>query len=120
MFFHLGFCIAAVPKPTIGADFLRYFSLLVDMKHHLLIDTTIQLWVQGIVSSDTSPMSSITRMKSDNPFFSLLSEFPTLTQVYSLDRKVKHEVTHHINTKGSPVAARPLCLILDHLSVPRD
>ena len=45
----------------------------------------------------------------------LTSKFPSLTHVYSPDTPVKHDVTHHIETKGPPVSARPRRLAPERL-----
>ena len=57
--FHWVFVIADVERPILGADFLRHFHLLVDMKRTHLIDSTTQLRIQGIRSHVTSPRPSI-------------------------------------------------------------
>ena len=49
------FIIVDVQRPILGADFLRHFGLLVNMKQRQLSDATTQLHVQGILSSDSSP-----------------------------------------------------------------
>lgn len=95
------FIIADIQKPIIGADFLRHFGLLVDMRQHQLTDTATQLFVQGILSPEVSPSPSILPKQPDNIYLKLVSEFPALTQVCSPGSPVKHEVTHHIETTGS-------------------
>ena len=45
------FVIASVHIPIIGANFLRHFSLLVDMSNSRLVDTVTQLRVQAILST---------------------------------------------------------------------
>ncbi len=87
------------------------------MKHKRLWDSTTQLQVQGIVSQYTPLSPIVTPIVTDDPFTSLLSEFPTLSQAFSPEREVKHGVSHHIDTKGPPVAARPRRLAPDRLSV---
>ncbi len=52
------FIIADVQKPILGADFLRHFELLVDVNRKQLIDTKIQLHIQGILSVDSSLQTS--------------------------------------------------------------
>ena len=52
--FHWVFVIAEVKTPILGADFLCYYGLLVDMGHNHLIDTVTNLRVQGIVSNELS------------------------------------------------------------------
>ena len=49
------FIIADVQNPILGADFLRNYSLLVDMKHSKLLDSLTQLRVQDVVSQESSP-----------------------------------------------------------------
>jgi len=88
--------VAGVPKPILGADFLWHFSLSVDMKHHLLSGATTHLRIQGILMHDPSPSPSVTPKEPGNPYLSLLSEFPELSQVFSLERPIQHDVTHHI------------------------
>ena len=79
------FIVAEVQKPIIGVDFLRNFGLLVDMRQCQLSDATTHLYVQGIISSGTSPSPCILPKQTDNPYLKLLSEFPGLTQVCSPD-----------------------------------
>lgn len=109
------FLIADVQKPIIGADFLRHFGLLVDMRHHKLTDAVTHLHVQGILSNDPSPSPTIIPKSPNNPYLSLLSTFPDLTQVCSPDRPVKHNITHFINTTTAPVSARPRRLAPERL-----
>ena len=44
------FVVADVKFPIIGADFLRYYGLLVDVRHNTLLDATTFLSVHGTVS----------------------------------------------------------------------
>ena len=113
------FIIADVQKPILGADFLRHFGLLVDIQRHKLIDTSTHLQVQGILSSDPTPGTSIRSLSKDptNPYLSLLSEFPALTQTHSPGTPAKHNIDHHIQTTGPPVSARPRRLPPDRLTV---
>ena len=50
-------------------------------------------------------------------YLNLLMHFPALTQVCSLDNPVMHDITHHIETTGPPVSARPRRLTLERLCV---
>ena len=109
------FIVADVQKPILGADFLRHYGLLVDFHGRKLVDTHTQLRVQGILSAQTSPSPSICPKHSSSPYFTLPSEFPTLTQVSSPDTPVLHNITHHIDTTGPPVSARPRRLAPDRL-----
>ena len=51
------FIVADLPTPIIGADFLRQFNLLVDVKNQKLIDSTTSLAVQGVTSNKPSVCS---------------------------------------------------------------
>ena len=101
------FVIADVQKPILGANFPRHFGLLVDMQQCRLINSQTRLHIQGIIATSASPSPSICPKGTNNPYLSVLSEFPALTQVCSPDTPVKHDITHHIETTGPPVSARP-------------
>eukprot|EP00731_Ephydatia_muelleri_P009751 Em0005g337a len=73
---------------------VQIFALLVDMQNHN----------PSIRPKDTS-----------DPYSALLAEFPALIQVCSSDTPVRHDVTHHIETTGPPVFARPRRLAPDRL-----
>ena len=115
--FPWSFIIAKVQKPIVGADFLQHFGLLVDMRRCQLSDTATHLHIQGILTQDASPSPHVLPKGSDNPYLALLSEFPALTAVCSPDSPVKHDVTHHIETTGRPVSARPRRLAPERLRV---
>ncbi len=87
------------------------------MRHHHLTDAATHLSVQGILSHDLSPSPSITPKEPGNPYHALLSEFPAIMQVCSPDRPLKHNITHHIQTKGRPVSARPRRLAPERLHI---
>ena len=113
------FLVADVQKPIIGADFLRHFALLVDMRQHQLTDTSTHLRIQGIVTQDPSPSPVFTPKNTGDPYLTLLSQFPTLTQVCSPDSPIKHDITHHIITSCPPVSARPRRLAPERLKIAR-
>ena len=113
------FIIADVKKPILGADFLRNFGLLVDVKHNRLSDTWMLLKVQGIVSQTSSLRPSLHAREPENEFSALLAEFPAVPQAWSSECPVKHNVTHHIETTGSPVSTRTRRLAPERLRVAR-
>ena len=50
------FILAEIPMPILGADFLAHFSIQVDVRNRLLIDTTTSLCVQALLSvGNTQP-----------------------------------------------------------------
>ena len=85
------------------------------MKQHKLIDTATQLHIQGILSPDHSPSPCILPKGDNNPYLKLLSDFPSLTNVSSPNNTVKHNITHHIETTGLPISARPRRLVPEWL-----
>ena len=97
------FVIADVHQPILGADFLFHLACV---------------WISGTTPSLTPPHKCkfkalivypdspwITRFHkvSSNPFSDLLD----VTKACTSDCPVKHNVTHHIQTIGSPVVGRP-------------
>ena len=94
------FVVANVKHPILGADFLRHFSLLVDMRHHRLADGLTQLSVQGVTCSMGSPSPAILPRKPTSVYDKILADFPTVTRPCTSDAPTKHDVTHHISTTG--------------------
>ena len=117
--FHWVFVIADVQSPILGADFLRHFGLLVDLRHSCLSDGITQLKVQGTVSTIVSPSPSLLPIQPQTDFHAILSEFPELLQPYCHDQPVKHDVTHHITTTGPPIRARTRQLPPERLKIAR-
>lgn len=117
--FRWQFIIADVQKPILGADFLQNFGLVVDLKQHRLSDSITRLKVQGILTDTPSSRISRCPKDPDNPYLSLLAEFPSVTQASSSDRPVKHSVTHHISTTGQAVSGRTRRLAPERLQAAR-
>jgi hypothetical protein len=92
------FVVAETSTPILGADFLRHFGLLVDLKYNKLTDSTTSLTVQGIVSQDVSPSPSLLPRQPTNMLEAILAEFSAVTQPNNLAKPIKHDVTHHITT----------------------
>ena len=88
----------------LGADFLRHFNLLVDIKGRRLVDplTSISSTAQPVPGDSTH----LAVIHKSHQFADLLKSFPTLTQPYSASVPVKHHVTHDIETFGPPVHAK--------------
>lgn len=115
------FIKADVATPILGADFLGYHSLLVDVKNRRLIDAHTSLSINGIQST-TSESSRLTFSITDQStqYHALLQQFPELTKPNRRDTTVKHNVTHHIPTKGPAVSARPRRLAPDKLTIAKN
>ncbi|GFX71235.1 transposon Tf2-8 polyprotein [Trichonephila clavipes] len=73
------FIIADVSSPIIGADFLRHFNILIDLK----------------------------KKDADISFKNILSEYPDLSNPSLISKSASHGTVHHIITTGPRVTARP-------------
>ena len=111
------FVLADVSMPILGADFLRHFDLLVDMKGYLLIDKVTSLATKGRPSSQ--PPLCLTLLPPtayQNEFHAILQDFPAVLQA-NLHHPIKHNVTHHIQTTGPPVYSATRRLSPDKLII---
>ena len=113
------FIIANVPSPILGADFLRQYSLLVDMKHCRLVDALTQLRVQGILSQVYSPSPTVYHPQPPNTFTAIMTEYPTVLQPHFYSQTVGRGITHHIRTSGPPISARTCQLPPEKLTIAR-
>ncbi|GFW76074.1 retrovirus-related Pol polyprotein from transposon opus [Trichonephila clavipes] len=81
------FIIADVSSPIIGADFLKHFNLLIDLKK--------------------KKKPSILTVDANISFKNILSEYPDLSNPSLISKSASHGTVHHIITTGPPVTARP-------------
>ena len=109
------FIIASVRHAILGADFLHHFGLSVDVRTSSLIDTLTQLQVNGISTTTTSASPTLPCLNSNDPYASVLAEFPNILRPCAPEQPIQHSVTHHIRTTGPPVSARPRRLPPDRL-----
>ena len=114
------FIIAAVKNPIIGADFLRHYSLLVDVTHNRLIDGLTQLQVQGIAVREQSLSPTIFPKHPATEFEAILRDYADIVRPCTTEQPVKHTVTHYINTVGPPVHARPRRLPPERLKTAKE
>ena len=113
------FIIADVKNPILGADFLRHYSLLVDLKHNRLVDGITQLHIQGSSTQAPSPSPTLLPKEPKTDIDVILSVYPDIVQPCNTESPVKHNVTHHIKTVGPPVHARPRKLSPERLKAAR-
>ena len=99
--------IANMRNPILGADFLGYYGLIVDIRCRRLWEIGTQLSVQGVISSSPSPSPWLLPKKPSNDFTAIMTEFSNITQPCSKSRPIKHNITHHINMTGPPVSVHP-------------
>ena len=93
--------LADVNYAIIDADFLRHFNLLVDLRNRTLIDAVTHFHINGI----TSPLPALSPVYAalpSTPFTKILEEYPGITRPTTKQTAVKHNVAHHIVTRGPP------------------
>lgn len=106
--FRWDFIIADVKQPILGADFLGYHKLLVDVSRKKLIDQVTELSI--VASLVSSSQLSLKTLDNNHPYHDIISKYPDITRPASFRDPPKHSVVHYIETTGSPVysRARPL------------
>ena len=104
-----------VADVSLGADFLRANSLLVDLKGKRLVDAEIYLSIPLGKTVKSAPHLDAIAVSTD-PYDMLLAEFPDITIPNFTQSSTKHGVEHFITTKGPPVHARARRLPPDKLA----
>lgn len=99
------FILASVNKPIIGADFLTKFKIIVDLSNKRLTDSETNLSVNALITTSNTP--SPLQYAIQDEFGTLLREFPSLTEQPNFNHPVKHNVVHHIVTKGQLPFCKP-------------
>ena len=107
---------ADVKRPLLGADFLRQYNLLVDIRGKRLIeaDTYASL---PCSSTHINPCHLATICPSANQYRKVLQDYPEILQPHFSSDTVRHGVQHHITTATAPVHAKARRLPPDKLSV---
>lgn len=114
------FVVADVSKPIIGADFLKFYNLLIDLRNHRLIDGLTTLSTAAAPAGETKDIASIKAVSGDSVYHQLLQDYPEITRPAGTQREVKHGTLHYIRTTpGQPVTARPRRLPPDKLQIAR-
>ena len=121
---HRSFCwifvIADVRHAILGADFLHHFGLSVDVRQSRLTDNLTHLQVLGISTCTVSDGPTLPCLDSQDPYTTVLTEFPELFHPHATNQPTQHAVTHHVCTTGPPVSACPRHLPSDCLRVPNN
>ncbi|GFW84246.1 retrovirus-related Pol polyprotein from transposon opus [Trichonephila clavipes] len=97
--------IADVSSPIIGADFLKHFNILIDLKKKRLVDVETSLFTPCVFSNIVQP--SILTVDANISFKNILSKYPHLSNPSLISKSASHGTVHHIITTGPPVTARP-------------
>lgn len=102
------FIVADVSKPIIGADFLNYHQLVVDLTYRRLIDGVTNLKIQAPICASSTP--TIRSIDVQQSYHDILAEFPGTTRLTSMKINSKTPVEHYIETRGPPLhcRARPI------------
>ena len=92
--------MAAVDRPILGADFLRHHQFDVSIARHLLVS------VDGEVQLPLLPYSSSSTLlsKVSVSYQEVLAEFPEIVGLGFAPGPTKHDVRHHVETKGPPIS----------------
>lgn len=112
------FITADVRTPIIGADFLVFYKLAVDLASKSLIDTTTRLKSIGSMKFTNQP--SIKTIVNNNKYEQLLGEFK---EILTLPENRPIPITstfHHIITNGPPVFAKPRRLTPEKYKIAKD
>lgn len=98
------FIIADVKQPILGADFIKYHRLLVDLSGHRLIDRQTNIGTIATVAKWNEP--SLRTVNSNHPYEQLLFKYPDICKLINCKEVPKHSVMHFIEINGRPVSAR--------------
>ena len=112
------FVLAAVQRPLIGADFLRHFGLLVDVRNKRLVktETYSSIPLRESDQKNSIPRSLHVIASKVDKYSKLLGEFPSITTPDFKRPTVKHGVSHFIPTRGNPIHGRVRRLPPDKLA----
>ena len=112
------FIIADVSTPIIGSDFLKNTGLLVDIQRQRLIDPSTSLFSTGNISSNSEPtLSLINKSVISSEIQNILKKIPEITNRAINAGVVKHNVTHMLETIGTPVSCKTRRLAPDKLKI---
>lgn len=118
--FRWPFILTTVEKPIIGADFLKYFNLLIDLRKKVLLDGNTLLTTKA---SETTAVAStaVSCIKDSSSITSLLKQFPEIIRPPTFPARSKsHGIKHAIITTGPPVHSRPRRLPPDKLRAAKE
>lgn len=111
------FIVANVPKAILGADFLKHFGLIVDIRNRKLLDSASFYAKGGVMQTSVIGVKTIS---SNVKYEDLLKEFSEITKIKINPYPVKHDTVHHIETFGPPVFCRARRLNPAQLKIAKD
>lgn len=107
--FRWKFVIADTASAILGADFLVFFNLLIDLRRRRLIDHQTGLTSRGEMLKTGE--YDISTVEAASKYEAILREFPSVTSTTHPCKVSSHSIVHHILTEGAPVVARPRRLV---------
>lgn len=113
------FIVGDVTRAIIGADFLKHYGLVVDIRNRRLLDSITTLYAIGKAVNTSNMISSIKiPLGGSSRYHKLLSEFPEIVSPPGRHQEVKHNTVHYIRTTpGPPVSSSPRRLAPDKLQI---
>lgn len=99
------FIIADVNSCILGADFIKHYGLLIDVKRKRLIDNSTNIYTNCEYSS--TPGKLIKTFDSSLQIPPILEEYVDITIPQQPGSPTKTSVMHRIETSGQPVFSRP-------------
>ncbi|BES91401.1 Reverse transcriptase (RNA-dependent DNA polymerase) [Nesidiocoris tenuis] len=104
------FLVANVSHPIIGADFLRFFNLLVDLRERKIVDAETRLATQPLqLGPSAASVQSVRAINQTDEYASLLREFSEITRPPTFNTtSPPHKTVHVIETAVSADGIRPL------------
>ncbi|XP_026482115.1 uncharacterized protein LOC113389276 [Ctenocephalides felis] len=113
------FIVADVTMPILGADFLAYYNIIIDIKNSRLHDNLTSLSSPGCVTF--SRIQSVKPIFGDSAYNKLLADFLSITRPSGLCQESTHKTFHYIRTTpGPPVSSRPRRLKPELLRVAKE
>ena len=115
--FDFDFIVADVQTKILGADFLAKFYLAPNHRDAMLLNLQdySTLPAQHARGCKSNPINFVHHI--NDPYYSLLDQFPEICTPTFTIKEPEHGVTHHIPTSGPPVQSRARRLNPEKLAV---
>lgn len=104
--FEWTFVVADVSMPILGADFMRFHDLLIDVKNKRLLESRYLSSIPLSVASVQAYAGIFCAQVDRNPYLKLLARYPSLLKPTFSSAVASHNVRHYIQTTGQPCHSR--------------
>lgn len=112
------FIIADVNRPILGADFLKHYSLVVDIGNKRIVDGITNLCAAGLLTNCRE--ASVSTFDRRNVCSDIFAKYPNVTKPFNIKQETKHGVHHYIETRGAPIHSRSRPLPPDRYNLVRE